>query len=330
MAGSVYTAKNARVRLAWARVSRTDTLKPPESQRSGQSIWDDVRSFEQALRKGAAQARLQARDPELASIFSSVGKRRRSRGETPQIQLGKPATTQHVGRADAGTLLELERVGAGVAILRIGKPAGMQFRAGQHLKLLFPNGAKNPYTIASAPSDPHLEFCIERVPGGRVSSMLFELKPGAHVQVDAKPKGSFVLQPSADLHLMFATVTGISPFRSILREAAATGRWSRFVVVQGASFAEELVYREELEALAKAHPQHVRYLPSVSRPTDPQNRGFSGLTGRLPALAPALIRELQASAKRIQIYACGHPEMVQAIHALGVEHGLPVASEVFD
>jgi ferredoxin-NADP reductase len=206
----------------------------------------------------------------------------------------------------------------------------MQFRAGQHLKLVFPNGAKNPYTIASAPSDPHLEFCIERVPGGRVSAMLFDLKPGTHVQVDAKPKGSFLLQPSADVHLMFATVTGISAFRSMLREAAAQNQWSRFVVVHGASFADELVYREELEELAKRHPQHVRYLPSVSRPTDPRNRGFSGLTGRLPALAPALIRELQASSKRMQVYACGHPEMVQAIHVLGAERGLPVASEVFD
>jgi ferredoxin-NADP reductase len=327
MSGSVYTAKNARVRTAWRRASRKDTLS---TQAPGQSIWDELRSFEQALRKGAARARLEAKDPDLANIFTSVGRRRRSRGETPQIQPGKPATAQSAGRGDAGTLLDITRIGTSVAILRIGRPAGMQFRAGQHLKLLFPNGAKNPYTIASAPSDPYLEFCIERVPGGRVSSMLFDLKPGAHVQVDAKPKGSFVLQPSADLHLMFATVTGISAFRSMLREAAAQNRWSRCVVVHGASFAEELVYREELEALAKAHPQHLRYIPSCSRPTDPRNRGFNGMTGRLPALAPALIRELQASSKRIQIYACGHPEMVQAIHVLGVEVGLPVASEVFD
>jgi len=322
MAGSVYTAKNARVRQAWSRASRKDTLDPPSS---GQSIWDEVRSVEQALRKGAARARLEANDPALASIFTSVGRRRRRRGDAPQIQ-----PSAQIARGDSGTLLDIQHVGTSVAILRVGRPTGMQFRAGQHLKLVFPNGAKNPYTIASAPSDPHLEFCIERVPGGRVSSLLFDLKPGAHVQLDARPKGSFVLQPSADLHLMFATVTGISPFRSMLREAAATGQWARFVVVQGASFAEELVYREELEALAKSHPQHVRYLPSVSRPADPQNRGFKGLTGRLPALAPALIRELQASSKRMQIYACGHPEMVQAIHALGAEMGLPVASETFD
>ena len=327
MSGSVYTAKNARVRQPFRRAAPRDTLA---SKTSGQSVWDHVRSVEHALRKGAARARLEASDPELASVFSNIGKRRRDRGEAPQAQPGTQTTGQPAVRADAGTLLDITRVGTSVAILRVARPAGMQFRAGQHLKLLFPNGARNPYTIASAPSDPYLEFCIERVPGGRVSGLLFELQPGAHVQIDAKPKGTFLLQPSADVHLMFATVTGISAFRSMLREAAATGQWSRFVVVQGASFAEELVYREELEALAKSHPQHVRYLPSVSRPTDPQNRAFQGLTGRLPALAPAIIRELQASSKRIQIYACGHPEMVQAIHVLGAELGLPVTSEVFD
>lgn len=324
MAESVYTAKNARVRLAWRRASRADTMNPPSS---GQSIWDEVRSVEHSLRKGAARARMEASDPELASIFTNIGRRRRNRGETPQTA---PRTAQPAGRADAGTLLDITRIGTSVAILRIGRPAGVQFRAGQHMKLVFPNGAKNPYTIASAPSDPHLEFCIERVPGGRVSSLLFDLQPGAHVQVDAKPKGSFVLEPSADVHLMFATVTGISAFRSMLREAAAQNRWTRFVVVHGASFADELVYRDELEALAKRYPQHVRYLPSVSRPSEPRNAGFKGLTGRLPALAPALIRELQASSKRLQIYACGHPEMVQAIHTLGAQLKIPVASEVFD
>lgn len=323
MTSSVFSVKPTRPRQTWRRVTRRDTL---DTQTTGRSIWDDVRNVEHALRKGASRARLEASDPELASIFSSIGRRRRNRSDMPT----RAVLATQAGRADAGTLLDITRIGSSVAILRLARPEGLRFRAGQHLKLLFPNGAKNPYTIASAPSDPDLEFCIERVPGGRVSSLLFDLQPGAHVQVDAKPKGDFTLQPSADVHLMFATVTGISPFRSMLREAAATGQWSRFVIVQGASFAEELVYRAELEALARKHAQHVRYLPSVSRPTDPQNRGFKGLTGRLPALAPAIISELQASHQRIQIYACGHPEMVQAIHTLGAQLGLPVASEVFD
>lgn len=279
------------------------------------------------MRQRASRTRFETTDPELASVLSNISRRRRERGGSAHRELKRSGDAR--SRTNAGTLLDVQRVGTGVAILRVARPEGLQFRAGQHLKLGFPNGASNPYTIASAPSDPHLEFCIERVPGGRVSSQLFELEPGAHLRVD-KPKGNFVLEPAADIHLMFATVTGISPFRSMLREAAATNVWSRFIVVHGASFADELVYRTELEELAEHYPQHVRYLPSVSRPTDPRNRDFDGLSGRLPALASDIVQELQPTTMRVQVYACGNPEMVQAIHTTLGAMNLPVVSEVFD
>jgi ferredoxin-NADP reductase len=331
-------------------------MNPPRPSNS--ALWDEVTSFERELRKGISGASLETRDPELARLLSRVGRRRVSRGNqssrgatardvahvpatlptlptapklpTLPTAVEAPTKATSAGAAEPGTVLNVARIGGSVAILQVARPSGMRFRAGQHLKVSIPGSARRPYTIASAPSDPHLEFCIERVPGGRLSTQLYGLQAGVKLDIDPKPKGDFVLQQGADVHLMLATVTGISPFRSILREAAAQNSWSRFVVLHGASFADELVYREELEALAARFPQHVRYLPSVSRPSDLRNRGFAGLKGRLPALAPALVRELQATGQRIQVYACGHPEMVQAIHNdLGAQ-GLPVASEVFD
>lgn len=284
--------------------------------------WNELAQFEQHLRNGVSRTALDTRDVDLASLLLRIGRRRRQRSESAAVQL--PAKKA----VEPGTLLEIERVGSSVAILRIARPDGMRFRAGQHVKLGLPDAGRNPYTIASAPSDPHLEFCIERVPGGRLSTQLFALEAGARLALDAAPKGDFVLEP-ADVHLMLATVTGISPFRSMLREAAAQNAWSRFVVVHGASFADELVYRAELEELALRYPQYVRYIPSVSRPEDPRNRGFAGATGRLTTLAPGLAQELSQGAT-LRVYACGHPEMVQGVHqALGAI-GFSVASEVFD
>ncbi|HET8935475.1 MAG TPA: FAD-binding oxidoreductase [Polyangiales bacterium] len=287
--------------------------------------WNELTQFEQQLRNGVSRTALDTHDVELASLLLRIGRRRKSRGETAAVQ---QPTKKAV---EPRTLLEIERVGSSVAILRIAKPSGMRFQAGQHVKLGLPAGGKNPYTIASAPSDPHLEFCIERVPGGRLSTQLFTLEAGARLTLDTAPKGDFVLEPSAAMHLMVATVTGISPFRSMLREAAAKNTLpsARFVVLHGASFADELVYRSELEALAQRFPQHLRYIPSVSRPEDPRNQGFEGATGRLTALAPGLAQELSQGAK-LQVYACGHPEMVQGIHETLGALGLPVASEVFD
>jgi ferredoxin-NADP reductase len=285
--------------------------------------WNELAQFEQHLRNGVSRMALDTRDLELASLLLRVGRRRKQRSIAPQPHMTARNTVE------PGTLLSIERVGSHVAVLRIARPEGMRFQAGQHVKLGVPGGGKNPYTIASAPSDPDLEFCIERVPGGRLSTQLCALEAGARVVVEATAKGDFLLERAADVHLMLATVTGISPFRSMLREAAATNVWSRFVVLHGASFADELVYRAELEALAKRFPQHVRYIPSISRPDEPRNLGFEGLTGRVTTLAPQLARELSGGG-RLQVYACGHPEMVQGVHETLGALGLSVASEVFD
>ena len=48
---------------------------------------------------------------------------------------------------------------------------------------------------------------------------------------------------------MVATVTGIAPLRSMLRDAMRRGIDAEFVVLHGASYADELPYHEELVAL---------------------------------------------------------------------------------
>lgn len=291
----------------------------------------DVMAFEHRLRTGAARA---APDGELTSVLQRIAKRRSARSGVapPPVQTRTPGAPLQRAGATAGTLLSIAHPAPEVCVLQVARPAGFAFQAGQHVKLGLVSGSKNPYTIASAPSEPHLEFCIERVPGGRLTPSLFALKAGARLELGARASGDFVLVPGVDLHIMLATVTGISPFRSMLRQAAARGAWpGRFIVLHGASFADELVYAQELTQLAQQFPQNVRYMPSVSRPTDPRNHGFQGLTGRVADLAPTLVKEMQARRPgRVQVYACGNPEMVASAHRTIAELGIPVSSEVFD
>jgi len=294
------------------------------------ALWNDVWSFEQRLRAGAGRASPRPEDAELAGVLQHIAARRRTRLAAPQLR-AVPAPALKPPAAP-GSVLGVERVTPQIAILQLAKPAGFRFEPGQHIKLGVPGGPKNPYTIASAPGDPHLEFCIESMPGGRVSPRLSALAPGAQVELGPKASGDFTLVPNVHTHVMLATVTGISPFRSMLRAAAARGTWSsRFVILHGASFRDELVYQEELQALTQQFPQFVRYVPSVSRPTDARNSGFSGLKGRVADLAVAFLQELRARTPgRIQVYACGHPEMVGTAHSSLEPLGLPVLSEVFD
>jgi ferredoxin--NADP+ reductase len=235
-------------------------------------------------------------------------------------------------------LLEASDVGPSVRILRVARPPEFSFRAGQAVKLGLPGVAtRRTYSIASAPHEAHLEFCIELVPGGRLSSLLFRLVPGARLELAPNPKGSFVLQSGKRLHLMVATVTGIAPLRSLLRaalaERSAPGHTEAFWILHGASHADELPYAAELAELA-ARDRRVVYLPTVSRPGASRNQGWSGRTGRVEAHILASAKALEAetagaSKADIAVYACGHPEMVRSVQDAFAPLGYAVSAEDF-
>lgn len=289
------------------------------------------------------------RDPELRRILTHVSARRRARlqpdggsardrlrDEPPNAARSEPVRAASsepapVGGRAPGTLLELRRVTDAVRILRVARPHGFDFTPGQYAELGVPGGGRNPYTIASAPDDPYLEFCIEQSPSGRVSRRLFALRPGDPVALGSRAKGDFTLVARASVHLMVATVTGIAPFRSMLRHAVQRNAWpGRFVVLHGASYADELAYRDELEDLAARFPERVRYRPSVSRPGEARNRGFTGDAGRVAELVTAVLDEIGPTTPGLQVYACGNPGMVASVRARMESLGVAVTSEVFD
>ena len=212
--------------------------------------------------------------------------------------------------APAGRVASIEPVAADVRIIRVGRPAALQFRAGQYVKLGVPGNRSGSYSIASAPHEPLVEFCVELIPGGRLSPALFALRPGAEVTLTNRAKGAFLLDASASCHLMIATVTGIAPLRSMLRDALHRGVDAEFIVLHGASHADELPYFDELTQLAAADAR-VQYLPTVSRPTAARNAGWRDRVGRVDDLACQVSSGLDP--RRTRVYVCGHPEMVKRI-----------------
>jgi NAD(P)H-flavin reductase len=292
-----------------------------------------------------------AGDPELDRLLGAIRQRRlvhqvRERaalGSTPitarepaGVKLGVlravAAAPQAVSipsqGAEAGTVLSVRAVGSSVTILRVARPRGFGFEAGQAIKLGLPGaGVRRTYSIASAPQDEHLEFCIERVPGGRLSAQLSGVAPGARLELAPRPKGKLSLQSGKARHLMVATVTGIAPLRSILRDALSKQGSSEFYILHGASYADELPYADELAELAGSNPR-VRYLPTVSRPGDLRNRGWAGRVGRVEAHVLSTLQPL-GSGSDVAVYACGHPEMVGNVHSLLTPMGYSVSAEDF-
>ncbi|MGD8860389.1 MAG: FAD-binding oxidoreductase [Myxococcales bacterium] len=257
----------------------------------------------------------------------------KARGQGPRKPPGSPTDRgtreirpRHNGSEQAGAILGIEQVSPSVRIVRVARPGGFQFRAGQHIKLGAAGAReRRPYTIASAPSDAELQFCVEHVPGGALTPTLFSLGVGDRLELGNAAKGSFALDPQARTHVMVATVTGIAPLRSMLRAAPADA--GRFVVLHGASYADELPYLQELRQLAARDPR-VRYVPTVSRPAEARNRAWQGETGRVDDLALRIAAELNPVDARV--YACGNPGMVQRVARELGARGFRVSTEAFD
>jgi ferredoxin--NADP+ reductase len=267
-------------------------------------------------------------DPELDWLLSGRTTRDVAASQ-PQPAAPAPAASAS-SLTGPGVVLDVTSVGPSVRIFRVGRPDGFVFEAGQSMKLGVDVAAlRRRYSIASAPHEEHLEFCIEGVPGGALTSRLFELRPGESLALASAAKGSFTLRTDRRRHVMVATVTGIAPLRSMLRDALARGNAeAEFWVLHGASYADELPYAAELTALASQNPR-VHYVPSVSRPWAARNQGWTGSRGRVDALVLPTLQAL-GSKRDVAVYACGHPEMVRSVRERLEPLGYLVLDEAYD
>jgi ferredoxin-NADP reductase len=141
--------------------------------------------------------------------------------------------------------------------------------------------------------------------------------------IDASgPYGRFCLQAadSNRRYLLVATGTGVTPYRAMLPQLekllAAGDR--EVVLLYGARSERELLYGEQFDAFAQAHPGFT----------------FHGCLSREPrAVARAsdrsghvqhVLAELQPQAGQDIAYLCGNPNMVDAAYAALKDFGLPV------
>ena len=100
-------------------------------------------------------------------------------------------------------------------------------------------------------------------------------------------------------------------------------------MLQGASYQDEFTYLEELERLAAEHPDKITYVPTVSRPTEEHNAGWTGETGRVNNIVEKYIDELGLSPEDTLVYACGHPEMIEDVKDKLKPQGYKVEEERF-
>lgn len=187
------------------------------------------------------------------------------------------------------------------------------FKAGQYCTL-GREGVERAYSIVSAPYEDQLEIFVELVPDGELTPRMWQMQVGDTMSIRPRPKGLFIMNPKVHHHLMVATVTGVGPYLSIIREYLHQGGTGHhFYVLFGASYQDELIYDEELRQLAREHPECVTYVGTVSRPDAERNHGWQGDRGRVNTLVQKYLAQFDLPQADTMVYACGHPGMIEDV-----------------
>lgn len=229
-------------------------------------------------------------------------------------------------------ILSREKLTGDLWLMWIEKPDGFTFKPGQYCTIGV-NGIERAYSIASAPHEDDLELFIELVPyeeGGHLTPLLYELQRGDKVTIRPRAKGIFTFNPNFKNHVLVATVTGVVPYVSYLRDYLHKGESGhRFYVLEGASYHDEFGYDEEFVRYAKQYPEMVKFIPTVSRPDEARNADWQGETGRVNAIVEAQVDRLGLKREDTLIYACGHPGMIEDVKARMSPLGYAVDEERF-
>ena len=216
-------------------------------------------------------------------------------------------------------------------LIWIEKPEGYTFKAGQYCTI-GRDGIERAYSIVSAPHEESLELFVELVPppDGVLTPLLYDIGVGDAVTIRPRAKGLFTFKPSHPNQLFVATVTGIVPYISIIRDYIHNGRQGHhFFVLHGASYLEEFTYDTELQELAGRHPDFISYVPTVSRPSEERNESWTGQTGRVNLKVESYVERFGLTPEDTVVYACGHPGMIEDVKERMIPRGFRVEEERF-
>jgi ferredoxin/flavodoxin---NADP+ reductase len=225
-----------------------------------------------------------------------------------------------------------------LSIIRVTPSDGPvpDFKAGQFVTLgtYIPTEGKiirRAYSIASPPEKKkYFELLIrwvrKPVPG-RLTTDLFNKKEGDEV-FWVKPVGIFTINekmhdgsPDNRRMVLIGGGTGLAPFIAYTLHLKSIGSKREIIVLHGASYVDELSYRElltdlEEESLDKGSDEwNFRYRASISRPQEWFNRTWGGQKGRvesflrpMPGTDRSPLEELvgeKITPENTSFYVCG-------------------------
>jgi len=208
-------------------------------------------------------------------------------------------------------------VAEGTMAFHFDKPAGFAFTPGQFVDVTLPDltdsdaaGNTRAFSIASAPQESTL-MVATRLRDTAFKRELQRMPLGSTVRMEG-PFGKLVLHADQTRPAVFlAGGIGITPFRSMVVQAALQQSPHRMVLFYSNRRPEDAPFLEELQALQQQNPRYT----FVGTMTEPEKsaRGWQGETGYLNA---ALLSKHLGNVEKPIYYVVGPPGMVGALRTM--------------
>jgi ferredoxin-NADP reductase len=157
-----------------------------------------------------------------------------------------------------------------IKTIRVARPDGFTFEAGQFMPVRVRVAGQELtrcYSISSAPSTKgYLEISVRRQ--GTVSNALHATaRPGSVLSI-RQPAGAFMFPATDDRPLLLlGGGVGVTPLMSMLRHSLATTPTRPVTLIYSAHSEDDFAFRDELECLARRHPQFHLQLASAGART---------------------------------------------------------------
>jgi ferredoxin-NADP reductase len=189
----------------------------------------------------------------------------------------------------------------------------ISYRPGQWISVKVPVDQKPVLNRAYSMAEPEeatgqLSLVFDRVPGGIGSAYLYSLNPGDRLSLSG-PHGKFVLPEQRDKGLlMIGRYTGMVPIRCMIRAMVSTDTATSLTIISTAPSENELLYQEELVALATTHTDF-HYLPIAAPPELEMDRVIE------------LVSKQLADCRDVVPMICGIKQFVRPLRAFLMDQG---------
>jgi glycine betaine catabolism B len=204
-----------------------------------------------------------------------------------------------------------------VASFRFAKPSELDYKPGQFLFITIKQDGKElgkHFSFSSSPTEKaYIEF-TKKFTDHEFSVALKAAKVGDWARIDA-PYGKFTFEGEYPKIALLGGGIGITPFRSIIKNAADKALSSKITLFYGCRTENDFVFKKDFEEL-EAQNKNFRVVFTISEASNQ----WKGQTGIINA---DMIKKELPDYKDTVFYTCGPPPMVKAMETLIENLGLP-------